>query len=116
MKYNINHILFVFINFLKSKNALRIYLNFLRTNKAQNFRWKNGEHTIEELFLRDKAHNNPLNLIIDAFNWGDSYNYWRSLHRDWVGKLEQMKKKTVCCMMKITHKNVRILNRITQGW
>lgn len=96
MKYNRNHILFVFINFLKSKNALRIYLNFLRTNKAQNFRWRSGEHTIEELFLRDKAHNNPHNLIMDAFNWGDSFygaNYWYSLHRDWLGKLEQMEKK-----------------------
>lgn len=98
MKYNINHILFVFINFLKSKNALRNYLNFLRTNKAQNYRWRIGEHTIEELFLRDKAHNNPLNLFMDAFNWGDSFygtKYWYSLHRDWLGKLEQMEKNGV---------------------
>lgn len=96
MKYNINHILFVFINFLKSKNALRVYLNFLRSHSAQNYRWRHGEHTIEELFLRDKAHNNPLNLIMDAFEWGDSFygfNYWCSLNRDWVRKLKQMEKK-----------------------
>lgn len=98
MKYNINHILFVFINFLKSKNALKTYLLFLRSYNAQNYRWRNGEHTIEELFLRDKAHNNPLNLFIDAFNWGDSFyghKYWCSLHRDWARKLKQMEKNGV---------------------
>lgn len=98
MKYNINHILFVFINFLKSKNALRVYLNFLRSHNAKNYRWRHGEHTIEELFLRDKAHNNPLNLIMDAFEWGDSFYGvydWRSLHLDWMRKLEQMEKKGV---------------------
>lgn len=96
MKYNRNHILFVFIIFLKSKNALRAYLNFLRSHNAQDYRWRHGEHTIEELFLRDKAHNNPFNLFIDAFNWEHSFyghKYWRSLHHDWARKLEQMKKK-----------------------
>ena len=86
----------MFINFLKSKNALKTYLNFLSSHNAQNYRWRHGEHTIEELFLRDKAHNNPLNLFMDAFEWGDSFygfNYWGSLNRDWTKKLKQMENK-----------------------
>jgi hypothetical protein len=85
---------------LKSKNALSNYLNFLRSHNAQNYRWRHGEHTIEELFLRYKAQNNPFQLIMDAFEWGDSFYgfyYWRSLHLDWMRKLEQMEKKGILC-------------------
>ena len=89
-------ILTEFLHFLKSKNALNIYLLRLKSQPAKNYRFIIDEHPNEDIFLALTAVHKPEFLLKNAFDWslirGDDGYVWRNLHNCWIRKLEYLKK------------------------
>jgi hypothetical protein len=92
-----------FIAFLKKEHIYEIYLRNLTFGSEYRQRCAIIKEKDMVIWLTETVKSYPHRLIEDAFSWGspDGVN-WIEINEKW--------KKTVCCVMIFTHKNVRILN------